>query len=125
MATEVPTTTVAAPVEGNNELWKLLTEQVFTNEQEWVLQEVVQILKDGGITAPWQLKKAPDALLLHAFPLESHARHYLVAVHVRDELKATEAPKPQPAQEYSAGRRNQWTDAGAEDSETESGALEV
>ena len=102
MATaEAHTTSDATPVTVN-ELWKLFTEQVRTNEEEWVLDEVVTILKSNGITAPWQLKKAPDALLLHNFPLQSHARHYLVAVHVRDEIKAKDTAEPQPAQESTA-----------------------
>ena len=102
MATiEAHTTSDATPVTGN-ELWKLFTEQVRTNEEEWVIDEVVTILKSNGITAPWQLKKAPDALLLHNFPLQTHARHYLVAIHVRDEMKAVDAAQPKPTQDNNA-----------------------
>ena len=59
-------------------------------------------LKVTGITAPRQLKKAPDALLLHNFPLESHARHYLVATHVRDMMKTWGSAQPQPDQGNTA-----------------------
>ena len=99
--TDMTTTSVDTPVTVND-MWKLFTEQVRTDEEEWVLEEVVAILKSTGITAPWRLKKAPDALLLHNFPLQSHARHYLVATHVRDEMKTWDRVQQQPAQDNNA-----------------------
>ena len=35
-------------------------------------------------------------MLLHNFPLQSHARHYLVATHVRDEMKTWDTVQQQP-----------------------------
>ena len=61
------TDTVAT--ETNGSMWQLVTEWVQVDEEEWLLQEMVQVLADPGITKPFQLQKAPDALLERIFPL--------------------------------------------------------
>ena len=76
--------------EQGNPMWQLVTEWVKVDEEQDVLQEMLDGLAAKGITKPFQLEKAPDALLERIFPLESHARHYLTAVHVRDEQRKWE-----------------------------------
>ena len=79
--TDATTPTVATPVTVND-MWKLFAEQVRTDEEEWVLEEVVTILKSTGITAPWQLKKAPDALSAPQFSFRE-PRKTLFSGHTR------------------------------------------
>ena len=72
-------------------MWQLVTEWVNVDEEQDVLQEMLDGLAATGITKPFQLEKAPDALLERISPPGTHARHYLTAVHVRDEQRKWES----------------------------------
>ena len=54
-------------------MWDLAANQVGVDEEEWLLQEMLSKLAEAGVTKPFQLMKAPDALLLNVFPMETHA----------------------------------------------------
>ena len=87
--TPVPVTTVTTEETATtfNELWQLFTQDVETDTEMWILEEIIATLTEKGIRSPWQLKKAPDALLLAMFPLDTKPMHYITATHVRDEQR--------------------------------------
>ena len=72
-------------------MWDLVVNQVGVDEEEGLLQEMLSKLAEVGITKPFQFMKAPDALLLSVFPMDTCARHYLAATYVRDEQRKWEA----------------------------------
>ena len=70
-----------------DELWACVANDVKLRESDAVVLEMCNMLKDKGIRSPELLEQAPQALITHIFPLETHARHHVGILHVQSVLR--------------------------------------
>ena len=70
-----------------DELWACVTNEVKLRESDAVVLEMCTMLRDKGIRFPEMLEQAPQALITHIFPLETHARHHVGILHVQSVLR--------------------------------------